>query len=305
MHELFPKEEPLWWKQAVADRDSKAAQKGGSSNHSSPACSSSSVLPGWEEVVDPETLVVSVQRVRGGRGAETGVDCVQGLQGLQGSTCRRAVLGGSAALWAQLQAVRGGFSPWGVTWPADAEEWDDSGERRLNVADSDWSFECARDTLPYELYDEELGITGDVGASSRAREMGIRKVGNGGREGGVAKETGVLGSESDEPKKAVSGEQVAMSDVGGDEEELVLQDEEDFDVATKVLEDEESPLLQFLHEQGKKRAASSGEHPARDGERHGEGGGRREKGDFKGGEMVKIVGAAGGGGRQRKKSLNF
>ena len=253
MHELFPKEEPSWWKQAVADRDSKAAQRGGNSNHSTPTCSSSSVLPGWEEVVDPETLVVSVQRVRGGRGVETGVDCVQGLQGLQGSTCRRAVLGGSAAMWAQLQAVRGGFSPWGVaTWPADAEEWDDSGERRLNVPDSDWSFEFERDALPYELYDNELGIPEDLGASSRAREMEIRKVRNGGRQGGVAKETGVLGSESDEPKKAVSGEQVAMSDVGGDEEELVLQDVEDFDVATKVLEDEESPLLQFMHEQTKK-----------------------------------------------------
>jgi hypothetical protein len=209
-------------------------------------------------------------------------------------------------MWAQLQAVRGGFSPWGATWPADGEEWDESGERRLNVPDSDLSFEFEPDALPCELYDKKLGITADLGASSRARETEIQKVGNRGRERGVEKETGVLGLESDESKKAVSGEQLAMSDVGGDEEELVLQDVEDFDVATKMLEDEKSPLLQFVQEQSKKlRAASSGEHSAGDGERLGEGGGRREKGDVKGRETGKIVVGAGGGMRQRIRNPTF
>jgi len=143
MHQLFPEEEPAWWKQAVADRAGQVGGGAGSSNHSTTPGTAGGVLPGWEEVVDEKTRCVSMRRVRGGGAAARA--------GEPWGKYRRADFGTSVRMWVQLQAVRGGWSPWGETQPTEAEEWDDSGERRLNVPDSDLSIEWERDGLPYLL----------------------------------------------------------------------------------------------------------------------------------------------------------
>ena len=142
MRQLFPENEPEWWKQAVANRGGKVGGDACSSNHST-SPGAGGVLPGWEEVVDVETRCVSMRRVRGGGPVASA--------GEPWSKCRGADLGGSAYMLMNLQAVRGGWSPWSETWPTDAEVRDDSGERRLNVPDSDLSVEWERDTMPYLL----------------------------------------------------------------------------------------------------------------------------------------------------------
>jgi len=128
LQELLPEDEPAWWKSAVEQHrgNQTTAQHSGSNF-------SKSTLPGWEEFVEPETGVVSMQRVRGGQGG--------------------------AAAWlvsssARVARVRGGGREGSYPSPGpeahrDDDEWDDSGERRLNIPDSDISLDFEEEA-PYQ-----------------------------------------------------------------------------------------------------------------------------------------------------------
>ena len=121
LRELFPEEEPEWWTQAVKEA---CAGKNMSQNSSDrPLCSS---VPGWEEKVDPATGTVSMQHIRGGNSA---------IHVVQDSSMRPLAL--CAASCARM---RGGCNHREPIECGD-DEWDDSGERRWNVPDSDISIE--------------------------------------------------------------------------------------------------------------------------------------------------------------------
>jgi len=122
VRELFPEEEPEWWKAAKEKHRRETGGSMSNSNHST------STLSGWQEVVDNETGTVSMQRVRGG--ADPAVGCARSL-----SCVALRVGSGSAAVI--IQGIRDGWEPWEVEGGED--EWVGSGQRRLNAPDSDFS----------------------------------------------------------------------------------------------------------------------------------------------------------------------
>lgn len=118
LEELLPEDEPAWWQSAAEQRGNQTTARLPESNLSK------STLPGWEEVVEQETGVVSMQRVRGGQAGAT------------------AWLASSSS--ARVARVRGGWQEGMHSSPdpdahGDDDEWDESGERRLNIPDSDIS----------------------------------------------------------------------------------------------------------------------------------------------------------------------